>query len=151
MTRRIDQLIKNGKLEPGGGPWVSPAFPVPKKEAGKYRLVVDFRALNAATVEDGYPLPLIEDILHRQGKYRIWSVLDMNDGYHQVPLKEEHRNSTCMSTPRGILRWKVLVMGLRNGNAIFQRNGNASFMPSYQRCPTRSDGNVCMAGQGGCP
>ena len=26
-----------------------------------------------------------------------------------------------MSTPRGVMRWKVLVMGLKNGNAIFQR------------------------------
>ena len=45
----------------------------------------------------------------------------MKDGYHQVPLKEAHRNLTCMSTPRGTMRWKVLVMGLKNGNAIFQR------------------------------
>ena len=45
----------------------------------------------------------------------------MKDGYHQVPLKKEHRNLTCMSTPVGTMRWKVLVMGLKNGNAIFQR------------------------------
>ena len=51
----------------------------------------------------------------------MWSVLDMKDGYHQVPLKKEHRPITCMSTPRGNLQWKVLVMGLKNGNAIFQR------------------------------
>ena len=51
----------------------------------------------------------------------MWSVLDMKDGYHQVPLKPEHRHFTCMSTPLGSLQWKVLVMGLKNGNAIFQR------------------------------
>ena len=45
----------------------------------------------------------------------------MKDGYHQVPLKKEHRHLTCMSTPRGTMQWKVLVMGLKNGNAIFQR------------------------------
>ena len=45
----------------------------------------------------------------------------MKDGYHQVPLKAEHRNLTCMNTPRGTYRWKVLVVGLKNGNAIFQR------------------------------
>ena len=39
----------------------------------------------------------------------------------QVPLKKEHRPIKCMSVPRGILQWKVLVMGLKNGNAIFQR------------------------------
>ena len=45
----------------------------------------------------------------------------MKDGYHQVPLKESHRYLTCTSTPRGTMQWKVLVMGLKNGNAIFQR------------------------------
>ena len=45
----------------------------------------------------------------------------MKDGYHQVPLKEESRDITCMSTPRGTYRLKVLPMGLKNGNAIFQR------------------------------
>lgn len=38
-----------------------------------------------------------------------------------MPLKREHRHLTCMSTPRGTLQWKVLVMGLKNGNAMFQR------------------------------
>jgi hypothetical protein len=119
--RLIDQLILEGKIEPGHGSWNSPSFPVPKKRPGDYRLVVDFRALNDATEVDAHPLPRIEEILQRQGRFKIWSVLDMKDGYHQVPLKEEHRDLTCMSTPRGTMRWKVLVMGLKNGNAIFQR------------------------------
>jgi hypothetical protein len=51
----------------------------------------------------------------------MWSTLDLKDGYHQMPLKEEHRYITCMSTPRGIMQWRVLVMGLKNGNAMFQR------------------------------
>ena len=116
-----DQLIAEGKLEPGRGPWNSPSFPVPKKKPGTWRLVVDFRALNEATITDSHPLPRIGEILQRQGKYKMWSVLDMKDGYHQVPLRREHRDLTCMSTPRGTMRWKVLVMGLKNGNAIFQR------------------------------
>ena len=48
-VRLIDDLIKEGKIEPGHGSWNSPSFPVPKKKPGQYRLVVDFRALNAAT------------------------------------------------------------------------------------------------------
>ena len=33
----------------------------------------------------------------------------------------ECRHLTAMATPLVTLQWKVLVMGLRNGNAIFQR------------------------------
>ena len=117
----VDDYVRQGKLEPGKGPWSSPAFPVPKKKPGEYRLVVDYRMLNDATVTEAHPLPRIEDILHRQSQFRVWSVLDMRDGYHQVPLKKEHRPYTCMSTPNGIYQWTVLVMGLKNGGAIFQR------------------------------
>ena len=117
----IDQLIADGKIEEGVSEWNSPSFPVAKKESGKWRLVDDFRALNDATVTDAHPMPLIQPILNKQGKCKVWSVLDMKDGYHQIPLKKEDRHLTCMSTPRGTYQWKVLVMGLKNGGAIFQR------------------------------
>ena len=117
----IDKIEREGKIEDGVSAWSSPSFPVPKKRPGEYRLVVDYRALNAATVNDAHPLPLIEEILVAQGKYRMWSVLDMRDGYHQVPLRPEDRHLTNMTTPRGPKQWTVLVMGLKNGGAIFQR------------------------------
>ena len=101
--------------------WNSPSFPVPKKDTGKYRLVVDFRAVNEATITDAHPSPLTGDILQRQGKFKMWSILDMRDGFHQVPLKKEHRHITCMSTPKGTKQWTVMVMGLKNSGAIFQR------------------------------
>ncbi len=53
------------------------------------------------------PLLQIEDFLQRQKGYKIWSVLDLKDGYHQMPLKEEHRHNTCMSTTKE-LQWKML-------------------------------------------
>ena len=120
LIRMVDKLISEGKLEEGKSAWSSPAFPVPKKKPGEYRLVVDYRALNDATVVDAHPLPRIEDILQRQSRYKVWTVLDMKDGYHQIPLKKEHRHLTCMSTPKGTYQWTVLVMGLKNGGAIFQ-------------------------------
>ena len=110
-----------GWLKDGVSEWSSPSFPVPKKRPGEYRLVVDYRALNAATVTDAHPLPRIEDILQRQGRYKMCSVLDMKDGYHQVPMRKSDRHLTCMSTPHGTKQWTVLVMGLKNAGAIFQR------------------------------
>jgi hypothetical protein len=120
-TALTDEIEEQGLVEDGHGPWNTPSFPVPKKKPGEYRLVEDFRALNDATVDDAHPLPKIEEILQRQGSYKMWSVMDLKSGYHQMPLKPEHRYLTCMSTPRGTKQWKVLVMGLKNGNAMFQR------------------------------
>ena len=65
----IDGLLGEDKIEVGAGPWNSPAFPVPKKVKGDWRLVIDYRAVNSGTVNDSHPLPRIDDILQRQGKF----------------------------------------------------------------------------------
>ena len=48
---------------------------------------------------DAQPLPRIDDILLRQGQYKIWTILDLKDGFHQIPIREDCRHYTCMSTP----------------------------------------------------
>jgi hypothetical protein len=117
----VGKYIDQGKLESGMGPWNTPAFPVPKKVPHTFRLVQDLRPQNAATEKDGHPLPRIGDMVQRQGNNRVWTVLDLVDGFHQMPLKKEHRYITCMSTPRGTQQWTVLVMGLKNAGIQFQR------------------------------
>jgi hypothetical protein len=112
--------LKDQKIEPGVGPWSCPRFCVAKKE-GKWRGVIDYRALNAATVNDSYPLPRITDILVRQGSRHLFTVLDLKDAFHQVPLAESSRQATGMSTPLGLMQWRVLPQGVKNGPAIFQR------------------------------
>src|SRR5579862_9892050 len=54
----IEEMLKNNVIRPSKSPWASPAILVPKKEG--YRLVVDYRQLNKATVKDAYPLPRID-------------------------------------------------------------------------------------------
>ena len=93
----------------------------PKKVAGEWRLVVDYRGLNAQTQHDSYTLPLIEDMLQKQHRRRIFTVIDLKHGYHQMPLAEESLACTAMSTPLGPLQWKVMPRGVTNGNAAFQR------------------------------
>ena len=116
-----NDVIDSRKVEPGMGPWSSPSFPVPKKNPGEYIMVEDFRAVNENTETDAHPLPRIEEMVQRQAEFKIWSSLDCKDGYHQMPLKKEHRSMTCMSTPKGTYQWKVQVMGLQNAGAQFQR------------------------------
>ena len=121
LDQLVGKCIDLHKLEPGKGAWNTPAFPVPKKTPGTYRLVQDLRPQNAATIKDGHPLPRINDMVQRQGKNCIWSVLDLVDGFHQMPLRPDHRPITCMSTPRGSMQWTVQVMGLKNAATQFQR------------------------------
>ena len=120
MCELVDGWIHDEKVEEGYGPWSQPVFAIAKR-AGKWRGVVDFRGLNEATENDSHPLPRIEDILVRQGDRQMFSVLDLKDAFHQVPLHPDSRAYTCTSTPKGTYQWKVVAQGLKNGPSIFQR------------------------------
>ena len=53
-----------------------------KKSGGSLRLCIDYRSLNANTVIDAWPLPRIDDLLSRLKGARVFSSLDLQDGYH---------------------------------------------------------------------
>ena len=52
---------------------------------------------------------------------RIFSLLDLKHGHHQMPLAKSSQDATAMSTPLGLMRWNMMPMGVKNGNAQFQR------------------------------
>ena len=101
MKKLLAKFIERGWIEPSDSEWASPAFIVPKKEKGEWRLVVDYRGLNGQTEHNSYSLPLIDTILQKQQKKRIFTVLDLKHGYHQMPLHPDSRPCTAMSTPLG--------------------------------------------------
>ena len=121
MKKLLAEFIERGWIEPSDSEWARPAFIVPKKETGEWTLVVDYRGLNEQTEHDSYSLPLIDTILQKQQKKRIFTVLDLKHGYHQMPLHPDSGPCTAMSTPLGPMQWKVVPMGAKNGNAAFQR------------------------------
>ena len=94
MEKILRDFIERGWLELCHSEWASPCFVVPTKVAGEWRLVVDYRGLNAQTQHDSYTLPLIEDMLQKQHRRRIFTVIDLKHGYHQMPLAEESRACT---------------------------------------------------------
>ena len=63
---------------------------------------------------------VLDSILQKQQKKRIFTVLDLKHGYHQMLLHEDCRPCTATSTPLGPLQWNEVPMGAKNGNAAFQ-------------------------------
>ena len=82
-------------------------------------LVVDYRGLNAQTQHNSSTLSLIEEMLQKQFRRRTFTVIDLKHGYHQMPLADESIACTAMSTPLAPPQWKVMPMGVTNGNAAF--------------------------------
>ena len=82
--------------------------------------MVDCRGLKAQTQYDIYTLPVIEDMLQKYFRGRIFTVIDLKQGYHQISLADESGACTAMSTPLRPLRSKLIAMGVTNGNAAFR-------------------------------
>ena len=77
MKKLLAEFIEQGWIEPSDSEWASPAFIVPKKEKSEWRFVVDSRGLKEQTEHDSYSLPLIDSILQKQQKRRIFTVLGL--------------------------------------------------------------------------
>lgn len=102
IQRQIDELEKKGIIEKSNSAWNSPLLLVPKKdnkEGGKeYRMVIDFRKLNAVTIPHSYPIPLIDEIIDQMSGARLFTTLDVEGAFHQIPMHESSKEYTAFST-----------------------------------------------------
>ena len=67
LQAQIHDLLSQGHIRPSTSPYNVPVLFVPKKD-GRWRMCVDYRALNRQTIRDRYPLPRIGDLLDRLRK-----------------------------------------------------------------------------------
>ena len=114
----IRRMRDAGVTEPGTSEWASPIVLDPKN-GGSLRFCVDYRRLNSKTVPDAYPLPRIDDCLDSPGDAEIFTTLDCNAGYWQVPVAPEDRDRTKLTPSLGTFRYTRMPFGLRNAPATF--------------------------------
>ena len=80
--------------------WLVQGFVVPKKNAEfPWRGVVDLRGPNEQTRKCNFLLPKIDDLLVKQGKCSLFSIIDLRTVFHQQSLDPESHPYTCTNTP----------------------------------------------------
>ena len=83
----LDEQLAKGFIRPSKSPAGAPIFFV-KKKSGKLRPVVDYRGLNSVTIKNRYPLPLINEMLHRFSKAKIYTKIDLRGAYNLVRIRK---------------------------------------------------------------
>ena len=92
---RDQDLIE--KVE-GTTPWLSPLIPIPKK-GGDLRIVLDMRVPNQVLKRRRIQFPTVDEILHKMEGAKIFTEVDLSQGYLQISLAEESRYITAFQTP----------------------------------------------------
>jgi hypothetical protein len=130
IEQKVQDMLDAGIIRHSTSPWASPVILVDKKDGTK-RFCVDYRKLNAKTVTDNFPLPLVDDILShfRSGRPKYFSKADCAAGYHQRAIKESDKQKTAFVTHNGLYEFNVTPFGPKNCPAGFQREMNAILQP----------------------
>ena len=112
-------LLEQGIIRPSNSQWASPLHLVPKKD-GSWRVTGDYRRLNACTIPDRYPLPIIEDLL-QESQGNVFSTVDLQKAFYQIPIAQEDIEKTAVTTPFGLYEFLGTSLGLRNAAQSMQR------------------------------
>ena len=121
IKQHLSEMLDRGVIRESSSPWSSPLV-FARKASGALRLCLDLRAINKRTIKDAYYLPRINETLDSLSGSKFFSCLDLEAGYWQIEIEEEHKQRTAFSAaPLGFFEYNRMPFGATNGPAIFQR------------------------------
>ena len=119
LEKYIKESLAAGLIRPSSSPLGAGFFFVAKKD-GSLRPCIDYRGLNAITVKNRYPLPLLSSALEPVQSATVFSKLDLRNAYHLVRIRRGDEWKTAFKTPLGHFEYLVMPFGLSNAPAVFQ-------------------------------
>lgn len=93
----LQEWKQAGIVSDSNSPYASPVLLV-NKGNGEKRLCVDYRKLNLQTVTQPFPMPDVDAQLSELADGRIFTTLDLSNGFLQIPLTDETKEKTAFVT-----------------------------------------------------
>ncbi|GFX39514.1 transposon Tf2-9 polyprotein [Trichonephila clavipes] len=126
VNKQIEEWLNEGIIRPSSAEYASPIVMVKKKD-GSSRMCIDYRKLNQKLVKDKFPLPIIEDVLDTLQEAKVYSTLDLRNGFFHVDVDEDCRKYTSFIVPDGQFEFNKVPFGLSTSPGVFQRYVSSIF------------------------
>ena len=119
-------MMEKGFIHPSKSKISSPLFFVGKKD-GKECPVINYRRLNSIMEPDRFPIPLLQEMIDKDQKAKLFSMVDIREGFYNICVTEGNEWKAAFKTNSGLYEPTVMQFGLKNAPAIFQRMMNMQF------------------------
>ncbi|GFT14063.1 retrovirus-related Pol polyprotein from transposon 297 [Trichonephila clavipes] len=126
VNKQIEEWLNEGIIRPSSAEYASPIVMVKKKD-GSSRMCIDYRKLNQKLVKDKFPLPIIEDVLDTLQEAKVYSTLDLRNGFFHVDVDEDCRKYTSFIVPDGQFEFNKSSFRTNTSPGVFQRYVSSIF------------------------
>jgi len=120
LQRQLQIYLEKGWIRPSVSEYGAPVL-FARKADGSLRMCIDYRALNAQTIKDKYPLPRMDELFDHLHGAKYFTSLDLWSGYHQCRIHPDDVHKTAFKTRYGSYEFTVMPFGLTNAPAAFMR------------------------------
>jgi len=101
-------------------------FFIKKKDSSLY-LVQDYHILNAVTIKNRYPLPLISKLVSQLYRVQYFTKLDVYWGFNNICIKPRDEWKAAFCTNHGLFEPLIIFFGMTNSPTTFQTMMNDVF------------------------